>query len=271
MHSKMKTFMNELINGKQIDNVIKHNKMKTFIAELIGTGVILTFGVGSVAMTVLFTPNNVVSGGVVMGGYTNIVIGWGLAVAFGIIVSIRISGAHLNPAVTLAMASSGRISWGDVPHYLLAQMIGAFIGAGIVFGVFYAKWISFDPNLENTAGIVTTFPAVAGFLPGFFDQVVGTFLLVFLILATGNFIKNATESIAFPFVIGAIVLVIGISFGGMHGYAINPARDLAPRIFVFLMGFKNVGFDTGIWIVPVVGPIVGGILGAKVFDLTIKE
>ena len=109
------------------------------------------------------------------------------------------------------------------------------------------------------------------FLPGFIDQVVGTFLLVFLILAVCNFIKDPNNSIAFPFVIGAIVLIVGISFGGMHGYAINPARDLAPRIFVYLMGFKNIGFEGMVWLVPVLGPIVGGILGAKVFDLTIKE
>jgi glycerol uptake facilitator protein len=247
------------------------SNLKTFMAELIGTAFLLAFGAGSVAMTVLFTPENAVAGGVVMGGYTNIVIGWGLGVAFGIIVSVRISGAHLNPAVTFAMASTGRISWSKVPHYILAQMIGAFIGAGIVFMVFYAKWISFDPNLESTAGIMSTFPAVKGFLPGFIDQVVGTFLLVFLILAVCNFIKDPNNSIAFPFVIGAIVLIVGISFGGMHGYAINPARDLAPRIFVYLMGFKNIGFEGMVWLVPVLGPIVGGILGAKVFDLTIKE
>ncbi len=247
------------------------SNLKTFMAELIGTAVLLAFGAGSVAMTVLFTPENVVAGGVVMGGYTNIVIGWGLAVAFGIIVSVRISGAHLNPAVTLAMASSGRMSWKSVPHYILAQMIGAFIGAGLVFLVFYAKWIAFDPMLEHTAGVVTTFPAVKGFLPGFVDQVVGTFFLVFLILAVGNFIKDANNSMAFPFVIGAIVLIVGISFGGMHGYAINPARDLGPRIFTFLMGFKNTGFADNVWLVPVLGPIVGGILGAKVFDWTIKE
>jgi len=242
------------------------------MAEVIGTAILLAFGAGCVAMTVIFAPSDLVAGGVVKGGYINIVFGWGLAVAFGVIVSVRISGAHLNPAVTLGLAASGRMSWKDVPNYIIAQMIGAFIGAAVVFMVFYAKWIEFDPNLESTAGVVTTFPAVAGtFWPGMIDQVVGTFLLMYLILAVGNFIKNPTENMAFPFVIGAIVLIIGISFGGMHGYAINPARDLGPRVFVWLMGFKNTGFADGVWIVPVVGPVVGGILGAKVFDWTIKE
>ncbi|MDR0484139.1 MAG: aquaporin family protein [Alphaproteobacteria bacterium] len=247
------------------------SSLKIFMAELIGTAVLLAFGAGSVAMTVLFVPDNMTPGGIAMGGYTNIVFGWGLAVAFGVIVSVRISGAHLNPAVTLALAASGRMTWNQVPNYVIAQMIGAFLGAGIVFMVFYAKWILVDPTLSHTAGIVSTFPAVEGFLPGFIDQVVGTFLLIYLILAVGNFIKNPTENMAFPFVIGAIVLIIGISFGGMNGYAINPARDLGPRIFVWLMGFQNTGFTGTVWLVPVIGPIVGGILGAKVFDWTIKE
>ncbi len=245
--------------------------VKEFIAELIGTFIILALGAGSVAMTVLFKTSDVAAGGVVMGGYTNIVVGWGLAVAFAIIVSIRVSGAHLNPAVTLAMATSGRFQWNKVPLYVIAQMIGAFLGAALVFLVFFAKWIEYDSALATTAGIITTFPAVEGFLPGFIDQIIGTFLLVYLILAVGNIIKNPADNIAFPFVIGAIVLAIGISFGGMHGYAINPARDLAPRIFAFIAGFQNVGFSNNIWLAPVLGPIVGGIIGAKVFDWTIKE
>ncbi|MDR2008647.1 MAG: aquaporin family protein [Alphaproteobacteria bacterium] len=240
------------------------SSLRIFMAEVIGTAVLLAFGAGVVAMVVLFDGTK--------GDYTNIVFGWGLAVAFGVIVSVRISGAHLNPAVTLGLAASGRMAWKDVPNYIAAQMIGAFLGAAIVFITFYAKWIEVDPNLEHTAGIVSTFPAVAGtFWPGFVDQIVGTFLLVYLILAVGNYIKDAANSMAFPFVIGAIVLIIGISFGGMHGYAINPARDLGPRIFVWLMGFKNTGFADNVWIVPVVAPIIGGILGAKVFDWTIKE
>lgn len=247
-----------------------NSKARVFMAEFIGTALMLSFGLGSVAMAVIFTPENMTAGGVVMGGYTNIVFGWGLAVVFGIIVSVRISGAHLNPAVTLAMASIGRMSWSDVPNYIVAQIFGGFVGAGIVFTVFYPKWIEFDPTLSHTASVLATFPAVPGFLPGFIDQVVGTFILLYLILAVLNFIKNPAENIGFAFIIGAIVLAVGISFGGMNGYAINPARDLAPRLFALIMGFQNLG-DISVWTVPVIGPIVGGILGAKVFDLTIKE
>lgn len=246
--------------------------MRTFVAELIGTAFIILFGAGSGAMTVLFAPTGLVSGGVVMGGYTNVVLAWGLGVAFAVIISVRISGAHLNPAVTLALAFTKRFEWNKVLGYIVAQVIGAFIGAAVVFAVFYAKWIQFDPQLTHTTGIFATFPAVPKFFPGFFDQIVGTFILVYLILAMGNFIKNPAENIAFPILIGVIVLGIGISFGGMHGYAINPARDFGPRLFALFMGFKNNGFETWyIWLVPIIGPIVGGILGAKVFDITIKE
>lgn len=249
------------------------NKRLLF-AELLGTMFLIMLGCGVVAMTVVFADPASVNGfQVVNGGYTNIVFGWGLGVVFGVMVALRISGAHINPAVTIAMASTGRMQWSLVPTYIIGQCLGAFIGATIVFVVFFAKWLQFDPMLDHTAGVFATFPAVPYlWWPGIVDQVVGTFILVFLVLTLGNYIKKPTESLLMPFAVGAIVLAIGISFGGMHGYAINPARDLMPRLFALLVGFKNTGFETlSIWTVPVVCPILGGILGAKVFDLTIKE
>ena len=153
--------------------------------------------------------------------------------------------------------------------YIIFQLIGAFIGAMLVFLVYYSKWIEFDTNLEHTASVFATFPAVNNFVSGFFDQVVGTFLLLYLILAITD--KNDNNPKQFtPVVIGFLVMAIGISFGGMHGYAINPARDFAPRLFALLVGFKNTGFsDFSIWIVPIIGPILGGILGAVAYDITI--
>lgn len=238
-----------------------YTKKSEFLAEIIGSMFIALFGCGVVASVVVC--NN--------GAPINIHIAWGLAVTFGIYASGKISGAHLNPAVTLALASTGRFQWSKVWYYILAQMIGFFVGAAIVFAVYYGKWIEVDPTFENTAGVFSTFPAVPGFLYGFIDQVVGTFILMFLILATGDANNAPAGANLGPIIVGLIIAAIGMSFGFMHGYAINPARDLAPRLFSVLVGFKNNGLTDGsnVWIVPIIGPIVGGIFGAIVYDVTI--
>ncbi|CCG57582.1 glycerol uptake facilitator protein [Brachyspira pilosicoli WesB] len=238
-----------------------YTKKSEFLAEIIGSMFIALFGCGVVASVVV--GNN--------GAPINIHIAWGLAVTFGIYASGKISGAHLNPAVTLALAVTGRFQWSKVWYYIVAQMIGFFIGAAIVFAVYYGKWIEVDPNFENTAGVFATFPAVPGFLYGFIDQVVGTFILIFLILATGDANNTPAGANLGPIIVGLIIVAIGMSFGFMHGYAINPARDLGPRLFAVLVGFKNNGLTDGsnVWIVPIVGPIVGGIFGAIVYDVTI--
>ncbi|MDE1170136.1 MAG: aquaporin family protein [Verrucomicrobium sp.] len=250
---------------------MKFTPGQEFLAELLGTLVLILFGVGSVAMVVLFGSNPPIPGEVVKGGYTNIVLGWGLAVTFGVYIAGTISGAHLNPAVTIAMAATKRFPWSKAFHYILGQFIGAFLAAGLVFAVYHAKWLQVDPSLDHTTGVFCTFPAVPGFWPGFFDQVVGTALLVGLILAVVDKWNALPGSNMAPLVIGLIVVAIGIAFGGMHGYAINPARDLGPRLFAVVAGFTNNGLTdgSGVWLVPVLGPIVGGLLGAFVYDLTI--
>jgi glycerol uptake facilitator protein len=250
---------------------MKFTKGQEFAAEFFGTMVLILFGCGSVAMVVLFGSNPPVPGEVVKGGYTNIVLGWGLAVTFGIYIAGTISGAHLNPAVTIAMAATKRMPWSKAPHYILAQFLGAFAAAALVFAVYYAKWITVDPALDHTAGIFCTFPAVPGFWPGFFDQVVGTALLLGLILAVVDKLNAVPGSNLSPLIIGLIVVAIGISFGGMNGYAINPARDFGPRLFSVLAGFKNNGLTNGtsVWLPPVIGPIVGGLAGAYAYDLLI--
>ncbi len=252
---------------------MKFTWRQEFVAEFFGTMVLILLGVGSVAMVVLFGSNPPVPGEVVKGGYTNICLGWGLGVTFGIYIAGTISGAHLNPAVTLAMAATKRMPWWKVPHYIIAQFAGAFIAAAIVFANYYFKWILVDPQLDHTTGVFCTFPAVATpfFWPGFLDQVVGTALLLGLILAVVDKLNALPGSNMAPFIIGLIVVAIGISWGGMNGYAINPARDLGPRLFAVLAGFKNNGLTdgTGVWLVPVVGPLVGGLLGAFAYDLFI--
>ncbi|AAX16755.1 MIP/aquaporin family protein [Borrelia hermsii] len=247
-------------------------RFKEFIAEFLGTFILLALGTGSIAMTTLFPSNPAVAGEIIKGGYTNIVLGWGLGVTFGVYTAAKISGAHLNPALSIGLASIGKFPTSKLFHYILAQILGAFSGALMTLIVFYPKWIEIDPTFEITQGIMSTFPAVSGFWPGFIDQIFGTFLLMFLVLVVGKFVKEETQNPFFPFIIGAIVLAIGISFGGMNGYAINPARDLGPRILLLLAGFKNHGFDDmTVFIIPILGPIIGAILGAIVYEFTLED
>jgi len=239
------------------------------LAEFFGTMVLILFGDGVVAMVVLFAKD--IPGAA--GGYTNVILGWGLGVTFGIYIAGTISGAHLNPAVTLGLAVTKRFPWSKVVHYIVAQFAGAFAAALLLFINYHAKWVLVDPNLDHTTGIFSTFPAVPGFWPAFFDQVLGTALLVGLIFAVVDKLNVLPGANLAPIVIGLIVVVIGISFGGMDGYAINPARDLGPRLFAVVAGFKNNGLTdgTGAWLPPVIGPIVGGILGALAYDLFIGK
>lgn len=252
---------------------MKFTAAQEFIAELLGTMVLILFGCGVVAMVVLFAANNpAIPGQIVNGGFTNITLGWGFAVLMGIFISGGISGAHLNPAVTLALAVTKRFPWSKVGYYVLAQMIGAFLGAAIVFAVYYAKWQQFDPGFDNTAGVFATFPGVPGtFWPGMIDQIVGTALLVALILAIGDKLNNPQGAAWGGLAVAFVVMAVGMSFGGMHGYAINPARDLGPRLFALLAGFKNTGFENSVWIVPVIGPLIGGVLGALIYDSLIGK
>lgn len=248
---------------------MRFSPRQEFVAEFLGTMVLLAFGAGVVAMVTLFPTTPTTPGEVIKGGYTNVVLGWGLAVTMGIYVAGTVSGAHLNPAVTIALAATRRFPWSKAGYYILAQVLGAFVGAAIVFAVYYAKWIQIDPNLDQTAAIFTTFPAVDNFWSGFVDQIVGTALLMGLILAIGDE-NNAPPGQLGPLMVGLIVVAIGISFGGMHGYAINPARDFGPRLFSVIAGFKNNGLiGSTVWITPIVAPIIGALAGAFTYDLLI--
>ncbi len=239
------------------------NLIKELISEFIGTMILILFGTGVVAMVVVMDSGN----------FVTITFAWGLAVTLGIYAS-QYSGAHINPAVTVALAATKRFPWGKVAPFILAQTAGAFVGAALVYINYYTPFHEIDPGLENTAGVFATFPAVKdSLLPGLFDQILGTFLLVFMILAIGERLGKAKADWLGPLLIGLLVVAIGMSFGAMHGYAINPARDLGPRLFTVLVGFKNNGLTDGTWIwtVPVIGPIIGGILGAVLYDLTMGK
>lgn len=246
----------------------KHNLLGELSSEFLGTFVLILFGNGVVAMTMLFGAG--VPGEVVMGGYTNITLGWGLAVTMGIYTANRLSGAHINPAVTLALAVFRDFPWRKVIPYCIAQTAGAFTAAALVFWNYRPAFRDADPLLENTASIFTTFPAFPEVpMAGFLDQLIGTGMLLFLILA----ISDEAPAKLHPILIGAVVVLIGISFGGMHGYAINPARDFGPRLLTVVAGFKNNGLTDGTYVfwVPIVGPLLGGLLGALAYDQGIRR
>lgn len=250
----------------------KHSLAAELSAEFIGTLILVLFGDGVVAMVVLFGTGT--PGEVVHGGFTNITLGWGLGVAMGVYVAGKISGAHLNPAVTITLAVFRGFSWAKALPYMVAQVAGAFLAAALVYWNYLPAFQKMDPQLEHTAGVFTTFPAFPAIpLAGLLDQTIGTALLLLLILAITDELNQPPGANLAPLLIGLVVVGIGISFGGMHGYAINPARDFGPRLFTVVAGFKNNGLTDGtnaFW-VPIAGPILGGLVGAGVYDLGIRR
>src|SRR5258708_15093807 len=250
----------------------KSSFIAELIAEFLGTFVLIVFGTGVVAMVVLFPAKN--PGELIHGGYTNITLGWGLGVTMGVYVAGKISGAHLNPAVTLALAVFRGFPWRKVLPYSIAQTAGAFAAAALVYWNYLPAFHQADPQLDHTAGVFTTFPAFPAVLQaGFLDQLIGTGLLVLLIFAITDEFNMPPGSNLAPLLIGLVVVAIGISFGGMHGYAINPARDFGPRLFTVVAGFRNNGLTDGsrIWWVPGVAPLVGGLSGAAIYDFGIRR
>ncbi|HZA37381.1 MAG TPA: MIP family channel protein [Vicinamibacterales bacterium] len=242
-------------------------------AEFLGTFVLIVFGVGVVAQFVL--------GGGANGQYLSVNLGWGLAVTMGIYVSAGISGAHLNPAVTLALALRRGFSWAKVGPYIAAQFAGAFLASVLVFITYREALDRFDGGVRQiggalgTAGIWATYPQpfLSAFPGGIIDQIVGTALLVGVIFALSDARNFAPPERLTPVLVGLLVVLIGATFGYNAGYAINPARDLAPRLFTAMAGWGSGVFTAGNgwWWVPVVGPCIGGVLGGYVYDLVITR
>lgn len=262
---------------KRADSVIESEiRMKStltaeMLAEFLGTLVLILFGNGVVAMVVLF--GHGVPGEVANGGFTNITVAWGLAVTMGIYVAGKTSGAHLNPAVTVTLAAYRGFPWAKVIPYSIAQIAGAFLGAAIVFWNYHPAFLKADPGLDHTAGVFTTFPAFTGQpMAGLLDQIIGTALLMLMIFAITDE-RNQPPANLGPLMVGLIVVVIGMAFGGMHGYAINPARDFGPRLLTVVAGFKNNGLTDGSYVfwVPIVGPLVGGLIGGFTYDALIRR
>ena len=244
--------------------------MEIFVAELVGTAVLVLLGNGVVANVLLSkTAGN-------DGGWIVITTGWGIAVAVAVYSVGRISGGHINPAVTLGLASIGQVETALVPTYLAGQMIGGFVGAVLVWLTYRPHWEA-TPEAGDKLSCFSTGPAIASTPWNFFTELMGTAMLVFGVLAIG---ANARElsggsldlAKAFstginPLLVGLLVFGIGLSLGGPTGYAINPARDLAPRLAHELLPIAGKGDSNWSYAwVPVVGPVVGGVAGAMLFQ-----
>ena len=233
--------------------------MSIFGAEVIGTALLILLGNGVVAGVLLNLSK------AQNGGWIVITFGWGLAVMTAVFAIGQFSGAHLNPAVTFGFAIEGRTAWGDVPEYLAGEFVGAFIGATLVWLAYLDHWRETeDPGLKLAC--YSTAPAIRNPVSNLITEIIGTFVLVFAILAF--FATAGTTNTALGgLIVGLLVLGIGLSLGGPTGYAINPARDLGPRIMHAILPIAGKGpSDWGYAWIPVVAPLIGGALGGLAFD-----
>ncbi len=265
------------------------------LAEFLGTFVLIAFGDGVVAMAVAALPG---SGRaqtsttifLAAGDWLLITWGWALAVTFGVYVAGGVSGAHINPAVTLALAIRRKFPWPKVVPYIVAQIVGAFVGAALVYLVYHNAIDAFnqalgtgrtDPKGNITFSIFATFPAPyfhGGWVGPLIDQIVGTAFLLMFIVAVIDLHNTPVQANLAPFVIGLVVAAVGMSYGANAGYAINPARDFGPRLFAYFAGWGDVALPGSVagsfgwyfWI-PIVGPLIGGALGVIVYDAFISN
>ncbi|NID06949.1 aquaporin family protein [Luteibacter jiangsuensis] len=226
--------------------------MSVYLSEFLGTMVMILLGDGVVA-GVLLKDSKAENA-----GWGVITWAWGLAVLMGIFVAAK-SGAHMNPAITLAMAAIGKLSWSLVPGYIAAQMAGAFTGAVLVYLAYLAHWRGTDDPAKKL-GIFCTIPAIRSFPANILTEVIGTFVLVYCVLAIGS--NDLSKGIA-PIAVALLVVVIGMCLGGPTGYAINPARDFGPRVAHALLPIPGKGgSDFAYAPVPIVGSIIGALLAA---------
>lgn len=233
--------------------------MSPFLAEVLGTMILILLGDGVVANVVLGKTKGHSSGWIV------ITAGWAFAVTIAVYCTSAISGAHLNPAVTVALACTGKFAWASVPAYIAAQVIGAFLGAVLVWLAYLPHWKE-TPDSASKLGTFATIPAIRHPISNLICEIIGTAMLVIglsAILTPTNLLPDYGWDKGFsPLLVGVIVWAIGLSLGGPTGYAINPARDLGPRIAHALLPIPGKGgSDWGYAWIPIVGPIIGGIIG----------
>jgi MIP family channel proteins len=245
---------------------MSRDTLREAAAEFLGTFTLIIFGVGVVAQVVLGEGKH--------GEYFSINVGWGLAVIMGCYVAGGVSGAHLNPAVTLALAVCRGFAWRKVLPYWTAQVAGALVASLVVYLTYYEALNKFEGATARTmatAGIWATYPKdyLTNFPGGFVDQVVGTAMLMVVVLAVSDQRNLALSSSLGPIIVGLAVTVIGMTYGLNAGYAINPARDFGPRLFTYLAGWGSQVFTANNywWWVPIAGPLCGAVVGGWVYDL----
>lgn len=244
--------------------------MQEFLAEVVGTAILILIGNGSVANVNLRRSKAEGAGWIV------VATAWGLAVALAVYSVGRVSGAHINPAVTVSLAAVGSFPWAQVPVYVAGQLVGAMLGALLVWLTFLAHWKE-TPSADDKLACFCTGPAIRSYPHNLLAEMIGTFLLVFGLLAIADNARQLRTpqdldlSVVFsggfqPLLVGFLVWAIGLALGGPTGYAINPARDLGPRLMHWVLPVAGKG--TSDWSyswVPIVGPLVGGCLGAGAY------
>ncbi|MBN3308524.1 aquaporin-3a [Amia ocellicauda] len=263
---RQKFYLDKLARTFQVRNML----IRQFLAECLGTLILVMFGCGGVAQVIL-------SGGT-HGRFLTVNFAFGFGATLGILICGQVSGGHLNPAVTFAQCLLGRDPWKKFPVYFAAQTLGSFLGAGIIFGLYFdAIWGFGQGQLfvvgENaTAGIFATYPSDhLTLLNGLFDQLIGTAALVVCILAIVDPYNNPIPRGLEAFTVGFVVLVIGLSMGFNSGYAVNPARDLGPRLFTAIAGWGGEVFTAkNYWFfVPIFAPFLGSFVGVLVYQLMV--
>jgi glycerol uptake facilitator protein len=237
--------------------------VEAYLGEFVGTLILILLGDGVVAGVLLRKSKAENSGWIV------ITFGWGMAVAIAVYAVAAVSGAHINPAVTIGLAAIGQFPLAQVPGYIIAQLLGAFVGAVLVWITYYDHWKETDdPGLKR--GVFCTIPQIRNTPANFVTEVIGTAVLLFGILAIlGATAPFAEAGLLVPLLIGFLILSIGLSLGGPTGYAINPARDLGPRVAHAVLPIAGKGdSDWSYGWIPVVAPIVGGVVGAILYSIS---
>lgn len=232
--------------------------MSIYLAEFLGTLILIVFGGGIVAGAVLKTSK------AFNAGWYTIVVAWGLGVTFAIYAVGSISGAHINPAVTLGLAFVGEFPWDKVLGYIISQILGAFSGAIIVWIFYIPHWSKTEDKISKLA-VFSTVPAIRSGIHNLVSEIIATAILVFGLLFIGT--NNFTEGLN-PLVVGALIMAIGFSLGGTTGFAINPARDLGPRIAHFILPINGKGdSDWSYAPIPIMGPVLGGLFGGAAYKM----
>jgi MIP family channel proteins len=243
----------------------KSQHVRECLAEFLGTLVMILFGMG--------VNNQVTNSDEKNGTWLSINMCWGIGVLIGVYCTEGVSGAHLNTAVTLAHAVYGRLPWWKVPGYMISQVLGAFVGAFLIYVMQYQNLNVVDPDRLTTQSSFATYPSdnISNYT-AFYTELLGTAMLVLGIYAITDQRNRPAGPVGAPFAFALLIMALGMAFGMNTGYAINPARDVGPRFFTFIAGWGSKVYTTRdyyFWI-PIVGPLVGGVIGGGVYEVFVE-